>query len=147
MDVDPTESNPGGHSHHISVGSVCGVGGGLHHHLAVSSPVCQQVSVQVSFAGVALGTVNAGVRTNAAVRQHVFLQIELPPQTFPTFWTGEGLLPWTQTQTTHTSVHTLKSQKLQKIPENNRKVSTNKRSVGSQNVFIVPDDEQSQYIQ
>lgn len=55
----------------------------------------QQVSVQVSFAGVALGTVSAGVRTNAAVRQHVFLQIELPPETFTALWTREGLLPWT----------------------------------------------------
>lgn len=50
-----------------------GLVGHLRHHLTVRSPVSQQVSVQVSLAGVALGTVNAGVRTNAAVRQHVFL--------------------------------------------------------------------------
>lgn len=52
---------------------------GLHHHVAVSSPVCQQVSVEVGFAGVALGTVDAGVGTDVAVGQHVFLQVELPP--------------------------------------------------------------------
>lgn len=41
--------------------------------LAARSPVSQQVSVQVGFARIALGTVNAGVWANAAVRQHVFL--------------------------------------------------------------------------
>lgn len=53
--------------------------GHLRRRLADRSPVGQQVSVQVSLAGVALGTVNAGVRTDAAVGQHVFLEVKLPP--------------------------------------------------------------------
>lgn len=59
--------------------TLSGLVGDLLHHVAVSSPVFLQVSVQVSFAGVALWAVDAGVRTNAAVRQHVFLQVKLPP--------------------------------------------------------------------
>lgn len=58
----------------------------------------QQVPVQVSFAGVALGAVDAGVGTDAAVGQHVFLQVKLPAQAFPTLWTRERFLPCKQTQ-------------------------------------------------
>lgn len=54
----------------------------------------QQVAVEVRLAGVALGTVDAGVGTDVAVRQHVFLQVELPPQTFAALRTREGLLTW-----------------------------------------------------
>ena len=66
--------------------------------------MCQQVSVQVSLAGVALGTVDAGVGTNVAVGQHVFLQVKLPPQTFTTFRARERFLPWT-TETQQTAVN------------------------------------------
>lgn len=45
------------------------------------------MSVQVSFAGVAFRTVHAGVWTNTTVRQHVLLQVKLPPETFSAFWT------------------------------------------------------------
>lgn len=55
--------------------------------LAVGRLVSQQVSVQVSFAGVAFRTVHAGVWTNTTVRQHVLLQVKLPPETFSAFWT------------------------------------------------------------
>lgn len=41
--------------------------------------MCEQVSVQVSFSGVALGAEGAGVGTDVAVGQHVFLQVKLPP--------------------------------------------------------------------
>lgn len=61
---------------------------------ALPRPVRQQVSVQVRLAGIALGAVDAGVRADAAVRQHVLLQVEFPPQALPTFWTREGLLSW-----------------------------------------------------
>lgn len=47
----------------------------------------QQVSVQVCFASVAFRTVHAGVWTNATVRQHVLLQVKLPPETFTAFRT------------------------------------------------------------
>lgn len=50
------------------------------------------MSVQVRLARVALGTVDAGVRPDAAVGEHVLLQVELPAQAFATFRTGEGLL-------------------------------------------------------
>lgn len=56
----------------------CLAGGGL---------VSQQVSVQVCFASVAFRTVHAGVWTNATVRQHVLLQVKLPPETFTAFRT------------------------------------------------------------
>lgn len=66
----------------------------LRRRLAVCSAVSLQVSAQVGFAGVAFRTVTAGVRANFAVSQHMFLQVELPPQTLSTFWTRVGLLSW-----------------------------------------------------
>ena len=62
--------------------------------LSTSGPVRQQVAVQVSLAGVALGAEGAGVGSDVAVGQQVLLQVELPPQTFAALGTGEGFLPW-----------------------------------------------------
>lgn len=60
----------------------------------VGGAVGKQMSVQVRLAGVTLAAAPTGERSNVAVRQHVFVQVKLPPQTFSTFWTGVRLFSW-----------------------------------------------------